>query len=297
MSTGLYRTFKTNHVPYFPDGNGRDRYIAYNNAGFFKDFSTSPINNGGYRTGTFFSTKIITHTKSTSVKTPNFHYYACGNGRDKYILVDGGGLFTQTKPLISYKLTDFLRKNDESISPVKKMRRYLSRDEKIYNKLLKEKEKDLIKRLYTNSRKKITQKSKLNLKSLFSTDECNKESKDVIINSKNNTYSGLNKSREKNDEKKIYMPKIKIRKMNLNHFNKATNKNKPNIIIDSNINNKIVEYPKMNLHLDNNENFLLKNYSTNFYTDLERLKNYQFNKKPLNIRKRNNIYLPESLSQ
>ena len=177
------------------------------------------------------------------------------------------------------------------------MRRYLSRDEKIYNKLLKEKEKDLIKRLYTNSRKKITQKSKLNLKSLFSTDECNKESKDVIINSKNNTYSGLNKSREKNDEKKIYMPKIKIRKMNLNHFNKATNKNKPNIIIDSNINNKIVEYPKKNLHLDNNENFLLKNYSTNFYTDLERLKNYQFNKKPLNIRKRNNIYLPESLSQ
>ena len=202
MSTGLYRTFKTNHVPYFPDGNGRDRYIAYNNAGFFKDFSTSPINKGGYRTGTFFSTKIITHTKSTSVKTPNFHYYACGNGRDKYILVDGGGLFTQTKPLISYKLTDFLRKNDESISPVKKMRRYLSRDEKIYNKLLKEKEKDLIKRLYTNSRKKITQKSKLNLKSLFSTDECNKESKDVIINSKNNTYSGLNKSKEKNNEKK-----------------------------------------------------------------------------------------------
>jgi hypothetical protein len=48
------------------------------------------------------------------------------------------------------------------------------------------------------------------LKSLFSTDECNKESKDVIINSKNNTYSRLNKCREKKDEKKIYMPKIKI---------------------------------------------------------------------------------------
>ena len=87
------------------------------------------------------------------------------------------------------------------------------------------------------------------------------------------------------------MPKIKIRKMNLNHFNKATNKNKPNIIIDSNINNKIVEYPKMNLHLDNNENLLLKNYSTKFYTDLERLKNYQFNKKPLNIRKMGIIFV------
>ena len=98
----------------------------------------------------------------------------------------------------------------------------------------------------------------------------------MLLNSKNNTYSGLNKSREKKDEKKIYMPKIKIRKMNLNHFNKTTNKNKPNIIIDSNINNKIVEYPKMNLHLDNNENSLLKNYSTNFYVCMEKLKNYQW---------------------
>ena len=33
--------------------------------------------------------------------------------------------------MISYKLTDFLRKNDESISPVKKMGRYLSSDIKV----------------------------------------------------------------------------------------------------------------------------------------------------------------------
>ena len=121
MATGLYRTFKSNYVPYFPDGNGRDRYIAYNNAGFFKNYPGSQkdsyLNN---KNGCFFGTKIVTHVKSPSVKTPNFHYYADGNGRDKYILVNGGGLFTQSKPLISYKLTDFLRNDDDNLSPKKK---------------------------------------------------------------------------------------------------------------------------------------------------------------------------------
>ena len=37
MSSGLYRTFKSNYVPYHPDGLGRDGYIAYDNAGFFKN--------------------------------------------------------------------------------------------------------------------------------------------------------------------------------------------------------------------------------------------------------------------
>ena len=58
MSTGLYRTSKSNYVPYFPDGRGRDRYIAYNNAGFFKDFQNSSNNKYIYRTGSFFGTKI-----------------------------------------------------------------------------------------------------------------------------------------------------------------------------------------------------------------------------------------------
>ena len=128
MSTGLYRTSKSNYVPYFPDGRGRDRYIAYNNAGFFKDFQNSSNNKYIYRTGSFFGTKINTHLKSPSVKAPNFHYHANGNGRDKYILENGGGLFSEYKPLITYKLSDFLRKSDDDISPNKKIKAFLSKD-------------------------------------------------------------------------------------------------------------------------------------------------------------------------
>ena len=168
MSMGLYRTFKSNYVPYFPDGMGRDRYIAYNNAGFFKDFPSTPKNDFNNRTGCFFGTKIITHTKSPSIKAPNFHYYADGNGRDQYILVNGGGLFNQTKPLISYKLTDFLRKDNSIISPVKKVKVFLSRDEIKYNKILKERERNIIKRLYSNERKKFIKRPAINFKSFLS---------------------------------------------------------------------------------------------------------------------------------
>jgi len=197
MATGLYRTFKSNYVPYFPDGNGRDRYIAYNNAGFFKNYPGSQkysyLNN---KNGCFFGTKIVTHVKSPSVKTPNFHYYADGNGRDKYILVNGGGLFTQSKPLISYKLTDFLRNDDDNLSPKKKIRAYLSRDEIKYNNLLKENERNVIKRLYLNERKKFMKRPKINFKSFFSVDQLNNGSRENLVN---NTKTFL--TNNKNDSK------------------------------------------------------------------------------------------------
>ena len=174
MSQALYRTFKSNYVPYFPDGNGRDRYIAYDNAGFYKNVIGTPKSLIGYKTNTFLSTKIPFHMKTKSIKTPNFHYHADGTGRDKYIIVNGGGLFTDMKPLISYKLTDFLRNNEDNISPTKKTRTYLSRDELKYNKLLKNIEKNLIKRLYTNDKKKFIRRPMMNMKTVSSFDEANK---------------------------------------------------------------------------------------------------------------------------
>ena len=174
MSQALYRTFKSNYVPYFPDGNGRDRYIAYDNAGFYKNVIGTPKSLIGYKTNTFLSTKIPFHMKTKSIKTPNFHYHADGTGRDKYIIVNGGGLFTDMKPLISYKLTDFLRNDEDNISPTKKTRTYLSRDELKYNKLLKNIEKNLIKRLYTNDKKKFIRRPMMNMKTVSSFDEANK---------------------------------------------------------------------------------------------------------------------------
>ena len=306
MATGLYRTFKSNYVPYFPDGNGRDRYIAYNNAGFFKNYPGSQkdsyLNN---KNGCFFGTKIVTHVKSPSVKTPNFHYYADGNGRDKYILVNGGGLFTQSKPLISYKLTDFLRNDDDNLSPKKKIRAYLSRDEIKYNNLLKENERNVIKRLYLNERKKFMKRPKINFKSFFSVDQLNNDSRENLVN---NTKTFLNNN--KNDSKEKENSTQFLTHRNIIHRNRFFNdqpnysennekkvKIKPKIIIDAKINNKVSEFSKEVLHPEKQEEDY-SNYvnSNNFLTDIEKLKNYQFRLKSLNNRKLKGFRIKNSLS-
>ena len=306
MATGLYRTFKSNYVPYFPDGNGRDRYIAYNNAGFFKNYPGSQkdsyLNN---KNGCFFGTKIVTHVKSPSVKTPNFHYYADGNGRDKYILVNGGGLFTQSKPLISYKLTDFLRNDDDNLSPKKKIRAYLSRDEIKYNNLLKENERNVIKRLYLNERKKFMKRPKINFKSFFSVDQLNNDSRENLVN---NTKTFL--TNNKNDSKEKENSTQFLTHRNIIHRNRFFNdqpnysennekkvKIKPKIIIDAKINNKVSEFSKEVLHPEKQEEDY-SNYvnSSNFLTDIEKLKNYQFRLKSLNNRKLKGFRIKNSLS-
>lgn len=306
MATGLYRTFKSNYVPYFPDGNGRDRYIAYNNAGFFKNYPGSQkdsyLNN---KNGCFFGTKIVTHVKSPSVKTPNFHYYADGNGRDKYILVNGGGLFTQSKPLISYKLTDFLRNDDDNLSPKKKIRAYLSRDEIKYNNLLKENERNVIKRLYLNEKKKFMKRPKINFKSFFSVDQLNNDSRENLVN---NTKTFL--TNNKNDSKEKENSTQFLTHRNIIHRNRFFNdqpnysennekkvKIKPKIIIDAKINNKVSEFSKKVLHPEKQEEDY-SNYvnSNNFLTDIEKLKNYQFRLKSLNNRKLKGFRIKNSLS-
>ena len=306
MATGLYRTFKSNYVPYFPDGNGRDRYIAYNNAGFFKNYPGSQkdsyLNN---KNGCFFGTKIVTHVKSPSVKTPNFHYYADGNGRDKYILVNGGGLFTQSKPLISYKLTDFLRNDDDNLSPKKKIIAYLSRDEIKYNNLLKENERNVIKRLYLNERKKFMKRPKINFKSFFSVDQLNNDSRENLVN---NTKTFL--TNNKNDSKEKENSTQFLTHRNIIHRNRFFNdqpnysennekkvKIKPKIIIDAKINNKVSEFSKEVLHPEKQEEDY-SNYvnSNNFLTDIEKLKNYQFRLKSLNNRKLKGFRIKNSLS-
>ena len=306
MATGLYRTFKSNYVPYFPDGNGRDRYIAYNNAGFFKNYPGSQkdsyLNN---KNGCFFGTKIVTHVKSPSVKTPNFHYYADGNGRDKYILVNGGGLFTQSKPLISYKLTDFLRNDDDNLSPKKKIRAYLSRDEIKYNNLLKENERNVIKRLYLNERKKFMKRPKINFKSFFSVDQLNNDSRENLVNN-TKTFLTYNKNDSKEKENStqflthrniIHRNRFFNDQPNYSENNEKKVKIKPKIIIDAKINNKVSEFSKEVLHPEKQEEDY-SNYvnSNNFLTDIEKLKNYQFRLKSLNNKKLKGFRIKNSLS-
>ena len=275
MSQALYRTFKSNYVPYFPDGNGRDRYIAYDNAGFYKNVIGTPKSLIGYKTNTFLSTKIPFHMKTKSIKTPNFHYHADGTGRDKYIIVNGGGLFTDMKPLISYKLTDFLRNNEDNISPTKKTRTYLSRDELKYNKLLKNIEKNLIKRLYTNDKKKFIRRPMMNMKTVSSFDEANKGNTNF---SKNITkYKIIDRyNTEKNSLQDLDM----TNKETFPRLNKIK-KIRPKIIIDS---------------ISNNNRTEINPYDNKVITDYENLRKYQFKSKSIQNRRKPCYYISNTLS-
>ena len=275
MSQALYRTFKSNYVPYFPDGNGRDRYIAYDNAGFYKNVIGTPKSLIGYKTNTFLSTKIPFHMKTKSIKTPNFHYHADGTGRDKYIIVNGGGLFTDMKPLMSYKLTDFLRNNEDNISPTKKTRTYLSRDELKYNKLLKNIEKNLIKRLYTNDKKKFIRRPMMNMKTVSSFDEANKGNTNF---SKNITkYKIIDRyNTEKNSSQDLDM----TNKETFPRLNKIK-KIRPKIIIDS---------------ISNNNRTEINPYDNKVITDYENLRKYQFKSKSIQNRRKPYYYISNTLS-
>ena len=152
---GLYRTMKLKYVPYFTDGNGRDRYIAFDNGGFFGNKEVNKENSR--RTGTSFDTKITYKYISPYMKTPNFHYHSDGNGRDSYIYTNGGGLYYDTKPLGSYKLTDFLR--EDSVGATRQ-KIWVSKAQHKYNKFLRNKEKGIINRLYENEKGKFIKKKK-----------------------------------------------------------------------------------------------------------------------------------------
>ena len=143
---------KDKYVPYPCDGRGRDRYIGYNNGGFFVKNLSISTNKNNKDTGTAFDTKINNrYPISPSIKAPNFHYHADGNGRDSYIISNGGGLYYDSKSLNSYKLIDFLRNNEPSYTKshtinTENMR--CSQMQMRYNKFLREKEKSVINRLY-----------------------------------------------------------------------------------------------------------------------------------------------------
>ena len=138
----LWRTQRPRFPHYISDGNGRDYYIKYNNAGYWE---------GQFK---IFKKPDYEYPKYTNYHTlfhqaAPFKYYATGNGRETYI-INSGGLYHEQRPLASYKLDDFIRgsKTMENPNNYQSKRRYLSLGEKKYNNQLKSIEKNLIKRLY-----------------------------------------------------------------------------------------------------------------------------------------------------
>ena len=271
---GLYRTMKYNYVPYFTDGTGRDRYIAFNNAGFFPN--KEPNKENVRRTGTSFDTKISYKYISPYMKAPNFHYHSDGNGRDSYIYSNGGGLFYDSKPLGSYKLTDFLRENEYVTSYSRNGKVWVSKSQDKYNKLLRAKEKDIINRLYENEKRKFKKKKEENEENLEENENGYRTVQTEVEPTKlpklNNKYLGSNDTLNNNIEK-----------------NQEDEESKT---LD-NQKRKKVFFPKNNTNYEFNEEILLKSLSKiNNFDVSKKLKrtNKSFNQAYFHLRNHNEDY-------
>jgi hypothetical protein len=88
-----------------------------------------------------------------------FKYWGDGSGREHYIL-KCNGLYHDQKPLCSYTLTDFLRngKNIQGTPDMSRKKIYFSLSEIKYNQQLRNLEKKLVKRLYTDPLQKKKKK-------------------------------------------------------------------------------------------------------------------------------------------
>ena len=103
----LWRTARLGMVTYQPDGKGRDKYIKYNNGGFWDTGETFEIKKD-YERPKYNNFHSLYHQAAP------FKYYSNGKTRDSYILFDTG-LSKNEKPLTSYKLTYFLRGSENTL--------------------------------------------------------------------------------------------------------------------------------------------------------------------------------------
>lgn len=280
----LYRTLKTKHVPYFTDGTGRDRYIGYNNGGFFNPRSYNSVDPKVARTtGTTLYTSLNNITRNPSIKAPNFKYHSDGNGRDQYIVVNGGGLFYETKPLNLYKLTDFLRGGENyrmNNTTVVNGKTRVSLSEMKYLKYLRNKEKDIINRLYTKEKEKFLKKKiKENydeISQVFNNENCTTAPNEFIFN-KTSTTPAIKDNKNN-----------RVEKMN-NLFTESIPAIKPNIhtrIISQTEENTINDRKLILNKIGNNDNRIPKRRNKivgnkteiNFLDDIDRINKYGFNK-------------------
>ena len=138
----LWRTERPRFPLYSPDGRGRDYYIKYDNGGYWAD-QFQLKKNPDYERCRYSNFHTLFHQAAP------FKYWGNGHGRETYIL-QSNGLFHEQKPLCAYKLTDFLRNTkSKSLFNNYKKKLFKSVSEKRYNNELRQIEKKLIKRLYT----------------------------------------------------------------------------------------------------------------------------------------------------
>ena len=148
----LWRTQRPRFPLYQSDGFGRDYYIKFTNGGYWENqfvISKKP----DYVRHKYSNFHSLYHMAAP------FKYWGDGSGREHYIL-KCNGLFHDQKPLCSYALTDFLRngKNINGTPDNYRKKIYMSLSEIKYNQQLKNLERKLVKRLYTEPLKKKKKK-------------------------------------------------------------------------------------------------------------------------------------------
>lgn len=142
------RTVKTNIVIYPTDGMGRDGYITYNNAGFWKENIKQIYPKNTYGRKPFATFKSLRRIP------PSWKYHSDGTGRDTYVLYNYGGLIKKFVP--AYNNYDLRTSEEIRRSPQKIA---LSRAEKLYNQQISTIQKNLVNRLYERYRDKIRKKN------------------------------------------------------------------------------------------------------------------------------------------
>ena len=229
MSQILFnRTVKTNIIIYPTNGSGRDTYIMYNNAGFWKENLRKFSNKNKSKRSSFARFHSIRKIP------PIWNYHSDGTGRDTYILYNDGGLMNiyQTPTLKNFR-TNYEEvllesaNNNKMNNPL-----YMTRDEKLYQSKLTKIQNDVVNRLYYHSKKfnnfkressynNVFRKLKLDpiKKNRYYNDEekniineTNKNINDRYINNYNelnnrnsldNIFNDVNKSPDKNSRNKI----------------------------------------------------------------------------------------------
>ena len=181
----LWRTQRPRFPLYTSDGNGRDYYIKYNNAGYWEN-QFQIIKKPDYEYPKYSNFHSLIH-QAAPVK-----YKPTGNGRETYIINDGG-LYHDQRSLASYKLDEFLRDSNTIESQTKfRKRKHLSLGEKNYNNRLKQLEKQLINRLYNISlkekRKKKNEEENENILPNLNPKKEYEKNENSIFENKNNIY-------------------------------------------------------------------------------------------------------------
>ena len=261
----LWRTQRPRFPLYQSDGLGRDYYIKYTNAGYWED--------------QFILTKKPDYERS---RYRNFHtlyhlaapvkYWGDGSGRENYILKCNGFHHDQ-KPLCSYQLTDFLR-NGKNINGVPfnlRKKVYLSVSESKYYKKLKNLEKKLVKRLYTEPMKLRKQKYQIIAENNNSEGNNNKNLP-IYTQTYSNKENKLNEDiNNKEDDEKIYKKNCKIRNaisLDASHWNQK-GRNKTNYECYKTFENKTYD----NTYYGNfDHNNAIKNGTINYISPKNNLK-------------------------